>query len=160
MLFDRNAAAPIEKPHDPRMRLGDRCQHCRAATVLAEAVAVAACRPYSSNEESAARYLHVFGLDQLDLLGDRARADRFWFQSPRYLRAMALLENTQKAGRGDPGIDTAPPNRNRAPKQSECRRGFKVSLAPIERWPRPKPRMERLVGNAAGCHRVRGIGSR
>ena len=33
---------------------------------------------------------------------------------PRYLRAMALLENTQKAGRGDPGIDTAPPDRNRA----------------------------------------------
>jgi hypothetical protein len=48
------------------------------------------------------------------------------------LRAMALLENTQKAGRGDPGIDTAPPNRNRALKQGECRRGFKVSLAPIE----------------------------
>jgi len=68
----------------------------------------------------------------LDLLGDRPRADRFWFQSPRYLRAMALLENTQKAGRGDPGIDTAPPNRNRALKQGECRRGFKVSLAPIE----------------------------
>ena len=39
MLFHRNAAAPIVKPHDPRMRLGDRCQHCRAATVLAEAVA-------------------------------------------------------------------------------------------------------------------------
>jgi hypothetical protein len=56
----------------------------------------------------------------------------FWFQSPRYLRAMALLENTQKAGRGDPGTDTAPPNRNRALKQGECRRGFKVSLAPIE----------------------------
>ena len=86
----------------------------------------------SSNEESAARYLHVFGLDQLDLLGYRPCADRFWFQSPRYLRAMALLENTQKAGRGDPGIDTAPPNRNRALKQGECRRGFKVSLAPIE----------------------------
>ena len=110
----------------------DRCQHCRAATVLSEALADAACRPYSSNEESAARYLHVFGLDQLDLLGDRPCADRFWFQSPRYLRAMALLENTQKAGRGDPGIDTAPPNRNRALKQGECRRGFKVSLAPIE----------------------------
>jgi len=90
------------------------CQHCRAATVLSEALADAACRPYSSNEESAARYLHVFGLDQLDLLGDRPCADRFWFQSPRYLRAMALLENTQKAGRGDPGIDTAPPDRNRA----------------------------------------------
>ena len=74
----------------------DRCQHCRAATVLSEALADAACRPYSSNEESAARYLHVFGLDQLDLLGDRPCADRFWFQSPRYLRAMALLENTQK----------------------------------------------------------------
>ena len=40
----------------------DRCQHCRAATVLSEALADAACRPYSSNEESAARYLHVFGL--------------------------------------------------------------------------------------------------
>jgi hypothetical protein len=89
-------------------------------------------RPYSSNEESAARYLHVFGLDQLDLLGDRPCAYRFWFQSPRYLRAMAFLENAQKAGQGDSGIDTAPPNRNRALKQGECRRGFKVSLAPIE----------------------------
>ena len=125
----------------------DRCQHCRAATVLAEAVAVAACRPYSSNEESAARYLRVFGLDQLDLLGDRPCADRFWFQSPRYLRAMALLENTQKAGRGDPGIDTAPPNRNRALKQGECRRGFKVSLAPIEH-----PRFGQMRLICAGVH--------
>src|SRR6202021_662333 len=60
-----------------------------------------------------------FWIDQLDLLGDRPCADRFWFQSSRYLRAMALLENTQKARRGDPGIDTAPPNRNRALKQGE-----------------------------------------
>ena len=120
------------KPHDPRMRLGGSLPTLPSCHSSFRSPSRRCLQAYSSNEESAARYLHVFGLDQLDLLGDRPCADRFWLQSPRYLRAMALLENTQKAGRGDPGIDTAPPNRNRAPKQGECRRGFKVPLAPIE----------------------------
>ena len=78
------------------------------------------CRALYSKWENCCKIVHGFGWDQLDLLGDRACTGRFWFLSPRYLRAMVLPQNAQKGSRRrsrDSRSDAAPSKRNRALKQ-------------------------------------------
>ena len=75
--------------------------------------------------------MHVFRLDQLDLLGDHACTGRFWFQSPRCLRAMVLPQNASRRRSRDSRSDATPSKHNRALKQGKCRRPFKVSLAVV-----------------------------
>jgi hypothetical protein len=59
----------------------------------AEPPALFAHSQYGKND---AQWLHVFGLDQLDLLDNRDCTGRIWLLPPRYLRAMALSQSPQK----------------------------------------------------------------